>query len=55
MSFLEESFGGLIRKGIPYQDIKQWLTIVWTSNPRKEAQANGYIEKAYYDQQETGI
>jgi len=55
VSFLEESFGGLIRKGIPYQDIKRWLTIVWTSNPRKKAQADGYIEKAYYDQQETGL
>lgn len=47
VSFLEESFGGLIRAGIPYDDIKEWLIIVWNANPRKKKQAEGYIEKAY--------
>ena len=55
VSFLEESFGGLIRKGIAYQDIKRWLTIVWASNPRKKAQADGYIEKAHNDHQKASI
>ncbi len=55
VSFLEESFGGLIRAGIPYQNIKDWMEIVWDSNPRKKAQADGYIEKAYHDQQEKGL
>lgn len=55
VSFLEESFGGLIRAGVAYQDIKEWLRIVWNANPRKKAQAEGFIEKAYHDQEETGI
>lgn len=55
VSFLEESFGGLIRSGIAYQDIKSWLRIVWDANPRKKAQAESFIEKAYYDQQEKGL
>ncbi len=55
VSFLEESFGGLIRAGVLYKDIKAWLIIVWNANPRKKAQAEGYIEKAYHDQQEKGI
>ena len=55
VSFLEESFGGLIRAGIDYQDIKKWLRIIWDANPRKKAQAEGYIEKAYHDQQEKGV
>lgn len=55
VSFLEESFGGLIRAGVAYQDIKDYLRIVWDTNPRKRAQAEGYIEKAHHDQQEKGI
>lgn len=55
VSFLEESFGGLIRAGVAYQDIKSWLRIVWNANPRKKTQAEGYIEKAYHDQQEKGV
>lgn len=54
VSFLEESFGGLIRAGIPYKDAKDWMTIVWKSNPRKKAQADGFIEKAHYDK-ENGV
>lgn len=53
VSFLEESFGGLIRAGIAYNDIMNHLNIIWTSNPRKEAQAKGYIEKAYNVQKGT--
>lgn len=49
VSFLEESFGGLIRAGISYDDIKRHLTIVWNSMPRKVIQANAFIEKAYHD------
>jgi len=49
VSFLEESFGGLIRAGIAYSDIKNHLTIVWKSMPRKVIQANSFIEKAYHD------
>ena len=47
VSFLEESFGGLIRAGIPYDDIKTWLKIEWKANPRKKEQAESYIKKAY--------
>lgn len=55
VSFLEESFGGLIRAGVSYQDIKKWLRIVWNVNPRKKEQAEGYIEKAYCDQKKNNI
>ena len=47
VSFLEESFGGLIRAGVQYDDIKKWMKIEWKSNPRKKEQAEGYIKKAY--------
>ena len=55
VSFLEESFGGLIRAGIPYEQLTAWLVFVWNANPRKKAQAEGFIEKAYHDQQENSI
>lgn len=55
VSFLEETFGGLIRAGVLYEDIKAWLKIVWESNPRKKAQAEEYIEKAHHEKQKTGI
>ena len=54
VSFLEESFGGLIRAGIDYSDIKKWLNVVWNANPRKKAQAEGFIDKAQHDK-EAGI
>lgn len=54
VSFLEEAFGGLIRKGIAFNDIQNHLRIVWKSNPRKQHQAEGFIIKAHNDK-ENGI
>lgn len=50
VSFLEEAFGGLIRKGISYEDTQKYLRIIWNGNPRKKLQAEGFINKAYNDQ-----
>lgn len=50
VSFLEEAFGGLIRKGISYEDIQRYLQVVWNSNPRKLQQINNFIKKAHNDQ-----
>jgi hypothetical protein len=50
VSFLEEAFGGLIRKGISYSDIQRYLRVVWTNNPRKVFQINYFIKRAYDDQ-----
>lgn len=55
VSFLEESFGGLIRAGLAYSDVKQWLVIVWNSNPRKKQQAEGFIDKAQNDKEKACI
>ena len=54
VSFLEEAFGGLIRKGVNYEDIQKYLQVVWNSNPRKLNQIAKYIKKAY-DDQKTGL
>lgn len=54
VSFLEEAFGGLIRRGIAYEDIKRWLRVRWNSNPRKVLQIEGFIKKAN-DDKEKGV
>ena len=51
VSFLEEAFGGLIRKGVNYDDIQRYLRIVWNCNPRKLQQIDGFIKKAHDDKQ----
>ena len=55
VSFLEEAFGGLIRKGISYADIQSFLVIVWNNNPRKLIQIDSFIKKAYHDGQKKGL
>lgn len=46
VSFLEESFGGLIRDGFTYKEIKEHLILKWTLNPDKVKTIDKYIKDA---------
>ena len=49
VSFLEEAFGGLIRKGVAFDDIQKYLQVEWNGNPRKLQQIANFIKKANDD------
>lgn len=47
-SFLEESFGGLIREdGIPYHQIKETIILISLDDPDYISEINSYLEDAY--------
>lgn len=46
VSFLEESFGGLIRNGFTYNQIDKHLILKWTLNPEKLKTIEKYIKDA---------
>ncbi len=45
-SFLEEAFGGLIRSGLPFAEVKRRLTIVSDTDPSLTKEVWGYINDA---------
>ncbi len=47
-SFLEESFGGLIRENhVIYEDLKDRLIIISNEDPDYKEEVNSYIDDAY--------